>query len=105
MYGLSFQQLENISNVFKKFPEVESAVLFGSRAKNTYKPSSDIDISLTGKDINLNLLSKIIHQLDDLLLPYQFDVSVYHQIQNPELLDHIEKVGITFYNSEVNTAV
>jgi predicted nucleotidyltransferase len=103
MYGLSSQQIENILKVFGKFSEVESAVLFGSRAKNTYKPSSDIDVSLKGKNINLNLLSKIIHQLDDLLLPYQFDISIYHQIQNPELLDHIKRVGVTFYNPEVNT--
>jgi len=38
--------------------------------------------------------------LDDLMFPCTFDLSVYHQIDNTELIDHIERVGIFFYQAQ-----
>ena len=32
-----------------------------------------------------------------LLLPWQFDLSAYREIENPALLDHIRRVGKVFY--------
>ena len=37
-------------------------------------------------------MTKIDHQLDDLLLPYNFDLSIFDQIDNPELISHIERL-------------
>ncbi|MDB5088915.1 MAG: hypothetical protein JWR09_2909 [Mucilaginibacter sp.] len=99
-YGLSLNNLDKIVDIFKQFPEVEAALLYGSRAKGSYKQSSDIDISLKGKKLNLSSLSKINNMLDDLMLPYKFDISIYHQIYNPDLLDHIKRVGNTLYRSQ-----
>ena len=62
-----------------------------------YKRGSDIDLTLKGKEIDLHLLSKISNEIDDLLLPYKFDLSIFQDIANKELLNHIERVGITFY--------
>ena len=45
-------------------------------------------------------MTKIDHQLDDLLLPYNFDLSIFDQIDNPELISHIERLGKTFYERE-----
>jgi hypothetical protein len=36
-------------------------------------------------------------ELDDLLLLYKIDLSIFHKIENPDLIDHINRVGITFY--------
>ncbi len=96
-YGLSKKQLEDINSVFGRFPEIELAIIYGSRVKGNYKPSSDIDITLKGKQLNLSSLSRIDTALDDLLFPNKFDISVYHQIDNLELLDHIERVGKICY--------
>ncbi|HEK22183.1 MAG: hypothetical protein C0154_14190 [Mucilaginibacter sp.] len=98
-YGLSENTVFKIIEVLKQFPAIEKAVLYGSRAKGTYKPHSDIDITLSGEELNLAQLSHIVTMLDDLLLPYQFDVSIYHQIDNVELLDHIKRVGIQLFSS------
>jgi predicted nucleotidyltransferase len=68
-----------------------------SRAKGNFKPGSDIDMVLKGTKIDLHLLNKISLELDDLLLPYIFDVSIYHQISNPDLIAHISLFGKTFY--------
>lgn len=80
--------------VLGQFPDIEAAYLYGSRAKGNYKTSSDIDIVLKGKNLNIRELSNISLQLDDLLLPYKFDISIYHQIDNDDLLNHINRVGI-----------
>ncbi len=96
-YGLSLKIIKEINTVFRKFEEVEKAVLYGSRAKGNYKPGSDIDITLKGKKLNLQLLNKIDIDLDDLLLPYMFDISIYDHISNNDLIDHIQRVGKIFY--------
>jgi predicted nucleotidyltransferase len=82
----------------EQFPAVEKAVIYGSRAKGNFKPSSDIDIALKGNGLNLRLLSRIILKLDDLLLPYKFDLSIYNHIANAELLAHIDRVGQTLWD-------
>lgn len=69
-----------------------------------YKPGSDIDLTLKGHDLNLKLLNKISCDLDELLLPYTFDLSIYCHIKNPGLIDHIERVGLVFYKRKVKMA-
>lgn len=96
-YGLQKNILNDIRIVLKQFPDIEAAYLYGSRAKGNYKPSSDIDLVLKGKQLDLRKLSSISLQLDDLLLPYKFDISIYHQINNNELIDHINRVGVDLY--------
>jgi predicted nucleotidyltransferase len=96
-YGLKEKTIEQIQVVFSKYPNVEKAVLYGSRAKGDYKNGSDIDLTLHGKDLTLKLQHKIANELDDLLLPYKIDLSILDQISTPEFIDHILRVGIVFY--------
>ncbi|GIV41538.1 MAG: hypothetical protein KatS3mg034_0848 [Vicingaceae bacterium] len=98
MYGLKITTIQSIQDVFKKYPEVEKAILYGSRAKGNYKPGSDIDLTLIGDKLNLTILQKIENELDDLLLPYKIDLSIHKQIKNIELLEHIARVGIIFFD-------
>ena len=95
-FGLKKQDIEKINSVIKSFPEVEAIVLYGSRAMGNYKPGSDIDLSLKGRDLNANVISKIATKLDDLLLPYMIDLSAFNEIDNPSLIAHIERVGLEF---------
>jgi type I restriction enzyme S subunit len=99
-YGLSALQYKKIIQVFANHKEVEEVILYGSRAKGTQKPYSDIDITFLGDDIDLSLQQKIEIELDDLLLPFKFDISIYKSIENKDLLAHIRKVGKTFYKKE-----
>jgi len=96
-YGLSDECLKRISGVFDTFPEVEQVVLYGSRAKGSYRPASDIDITLIGELLTTTILSRISWELDDLLLPYNFDISIYHHITDKHLRRHIENEGVTIY--------
>ena len=95
--GLQAEQREAIRHVLRNFPQVTAARLYGSRAMGRYRSGSDIDLTLMG-DIDLKTLNRISLALDDLMLPYEIDLSVWSQIDNPKLRDHIERVGTMFYS-------
>lgn len=95
--GLTKEIIDRIKAIFSKYKQVESVLIYGSRAIGNYRPSSDIDLTLIGKDINLSLQTKIEFDLDDLMLPYKFDISVYDKIRNPEFLEQINRDGKEIY--------
>ena len=96
-FGLDQEVVNRIINVFKKHPAVDEVILYGSRAKDTHKRGSDIDLALKGDNLNLRELNTLSLELDDLLLPYTFDLCIVHRIDNLDLLDHIQRVGRTIY--------
>lgn len=97
-YGLSGATIQKICAVFVRYPQVEKAVLYGSRAKGTYKNGSDIDLTLCGgSDLTLDTLCRIRDELDDLLLPYAIDVSIFRDLGDPAVVDHIQHVGVPMY--------
>ena len=98
-YGLSEETLARIVDVLRAYPSVQKAILYGSRAKGNFKHGSDIDITLIGNEINLTILGKIEWEMDDLLLPYTFDLSIFHHIDNTELIEHINRIGIVIYEN------
>ncbi len=95
--GLTESDYLKIISVLRQFPELEEVILYGSRAKGNYQPYSDIDIVLKGSGLNTSIQNKIILALDDLYLPYIFDISLLSTIDNKDLIDHINRVGIVFY--------
>ena len=96
-HGLSAQTAERIVTVLAHYPEIEKAVLYGSRAKGNYRNGSDIDLTLFGDGLNFSLLTRLDNELDDLLLPYKFDISVFANLTHSDLIDHIRRVGVAFY--------
>ena len=99
-------ELELVRSVLRQHPEVVSATLFGSRAKGTHTPRSDVDLALTGPLGALGA-EAIAAELEDLPLPYRFDVHALAAITYPPLLEHIERVGIEIYRGNergINTS-
>lgn len=95
--GLSGEQNTALRDVFRRHPDVDTVLLYGSRAKGTHKTTSDIDLCITSPSIPLESVLSIEGAIDDLLLPFQVDVSVYSKIDNPELREHIDRVGVVVY--------
>lgn len=95
--GLTQETYDKIIKVFRSFFEIEKVILYGSRAKGTYKPGSDIDLTLEGSSLNTTLLLHIENDLDDLLLPHKIDLSIYRLIDNTSLKNNIDKDGVVFY--------
>lgn len=92
-YGLSDNDLARIVDVLAMNGRVEQAILFGSRAKGTHKPGSDVDIALKGAGLTLNDLLTLSVALDELWIPLRVDLLLYNRIDEPALLDHIDRVG------------
>ncbi|OIN87756.1 MAG: hypothetical protein AUJ21_11685 [Anaerolineae bacterium CG1_02_58_13] len=97
-YGLPEAAVQKIGAVLRRYPQVEKAILYGSRANGNFKNGSDIDLTLRGgADLTLNVLYRIMDELDDLLLPYTIDLSIFDNIHDPDVIEHIQRVGVTFY--------
>jgi len=100
-FGLKEIAIEKICGVLAKHPQVDKAVIYGSRAKGNYKNGSDIDLTLYGgEDLTQKVLSKILNEIDDLPLPYTIDLSIFNDLSDPDFIDHIRRVGIVFYERE-----
>lgn len=99
-YGINEQSINKLKVLFAAINEIDEVILYGSRAKGGYKESSDIDITLKGIDLNLAVINKLSIQIDDLLLPYTFDISIYDHLNNKDLIDHINRAGKTIYTKQ-----
>jgi len=95
--GLENDVMDKIRAVFKRHAEIEIVKIYGSRAKGNFKHGSDIDLTFIGQQMTQKTLNKISRELDDLLLPYSFDLSLFSNIKNQDLIDHINRISINFY--------
>lgn len=71
--------------------------MYGSRSLGTFSRGSDIDLTIIAPDMTTSELFAVEERLDDLLLPYKIDLSLFHQIENPDLVKHIKAHGKIFY--------
>ena len=99
--GLSDSVIQKICTVLTRYPQVERAVLYGSRAKGSHRNGSDIDLALFGDaELTLSVRHRIAVELDDLLLPYMIDLSIFRDIGDPDLTEHIQRVGTVFFERQ-----
>lgn len=95
-FGLNDKEVELILSVLKRHAGISGAILFGSRAKSTAAQASDVDLALLGTEDGV-LAEEIAAELDELPLPYRFDVVAFSRITHIPLREHIERVGIRIY--------
>ena len=99
-FGLKEEDIERINSVFEKNTEVESVVIYGSRAIGNYRTGSDIDLALKGKALSTDVVSKIIDEIEELNTPYIFDFLIFENLRNTVLISHINRVGKIFYTNK-----
>lgn len=101
-FGLREDDVNYIVKTLMQFPQIESASIFGSRAKGTHKPGSDIDIAIYGEEITFDVISKLHSMLEnESPMPYMFDIVDYTHLSHKELKEHIERVGKVLYKKTV----
>lgn len=100
-FGLSNKTMQSILGVLKKYPNIEKCIVYGSRAIGNYRNGSDIDLTLIGEKLTLTELLKIENELDDLLLPYKIDLSIFHQLNHEGLIEHINTYGRVFFERKL----
>ncbi len=98
MFGLTNSDIEVIIAIFEEFPQINEAIIFGSRAMDRNKKGSDVDLALKGNRLG-SITSQVAGKLnEETPLPYIFDVIDYDSISNHELQDHINRVGKIIYS-------
>ncbi len=85
---------EKIITLIAGIPEVKRIILNGSRAKGTNRDNSDIDLCLDAPALSFKNLVNLENELDNVLLPWKIDLSILQHIANPDLVNHIKRVGI-----------
>ncbi len=99
-FGLKDSELCLLQELFAANERISKAILYGSRAKGNYKPFSDVDITLVGEGLSRRDLNEFLTRLDESSLPYVFDVSIFEKLNNPELIDHINRRGVEIYSKQ-----
>ncbi len=99
-FGLSAKTTEQVRAILRRCPQVEAAIVYGSRAKGTQARGSDIDLALVGA-VTHDALLKIAGELDDSLIPHRVDLAIWNNITDSALRDHIQRRGQVFYRREV----
>lgn len=96
-FGLKDRDLNTIFEIFDRYSEIQLVHIFGSRAKGTQKPGSDIDLAIMNTGVSDTTIIKIKSELEDSSLPYFVDLVYFPKLKHPEFIDHIERVGKSFY--------
>ena len=97
--GLPDADSAAVLDVLKQQPALEQALLYGSRAMGRHHSGSDVDLCLVAPSLQLEDVLLLGARLDDLLLPWRFDLQLHHRIDHPGLLAHIERVGVALLNA------
>ena len=105
MYGMTNDELELLCSLFARQREIERVILYGSRARGTHKPFSDVDITLLGVGLTRSHLSRLMAEIDESSLPYFFDISLFAKLTNPDLIEQIEQTGVVLYKRGENAFV
>ena len=92
--GISATQLAHIKAICTGLLSVKAAVVFGSRSLENYREGSGLDICLIDHEMTFSELLSIQSQIENLNLPIHCEVIRFSTLQNEDLREHIERVGV-----------
>ena len=96
-FGLTQRDMETLREIFCRYSDIETVIIFGSRAKGNHNPGSDIDLAIMNAGLDAATVRKANSDCEESSLPYRVDLVDYHAITHPQLREHIDRVGIPFY--------
>lgn len=92
--GLSPPLLARIRAVLGRYPEVQRAVIYGSRAKGSFSPGSDIDLAVFAPQMSPTRFAALWSELEGLPLVFTLDVVHWDTLGNAGLKQRIVDEGI-----------
>lgn len=103
-FDIAERSLRHLMEALQRRPEIERAVIFGSRSMGTAKPGSDIDLAIYGSAVTNETARRLSMELnEELPIPYYVDVVAYQQTDNPELRAHVDREGQELYRRSAKT--
>ena len=96
-FGLTERDMQTIKHIFSKYGEIKKVNLFGSRAKGSFKMGSDVDLAIMNLGVSEKTIAKLKSDFEESSLPYMIDCIDFSTLTNNDFIDHINRVGILFY--------
>ena len=96
-FGLGSFIIGCITDILQKFPDVQTATIFGSRARGTYKNASDIDIAIHAPNMSATDFARLSFEIQETPIVYKMDVVHFDKLGNQELADKIVRDEQQFY--------
>ncbi len=100
MFGLDSDLVSKLNKIFSEYPEIETAIIYGSRAKGNYTKGSDIDITIIAPEMDFKKFMELYSRLEELNIPYKIDLTKFDLIDN-NMKNHIERVGKILYQNPI----
>ena len=88
---------EKLKTILDKYPGIKKVILYGSRAKGTNTKRSDIDLVIADSQVDRVTLGNIEYEIEESDIPNLVDIQLLEEVDNLELLDHIDRVGKVIY--------
>ena len=99
--GVSNYSWMRILDVLTEDDRISKVLLFGSRAMGNFKPSSDIDLAVVGKELDFKEILSLRARLGLLKISLKTDLVVYNNLPpDHPLRKHIDRVGIVIWERE-----
>lgn len=102
--GLKDYHQQQLITLISRNHNVERIVLFGSRALNTFKDRSDIDLVLAGSNLTLSHIAEMQNEIEETTIPQKVDILLFHQITSEALLEHIREHGVIWFDRNCHEA-
>ena len=98
MFGINPANYREISQTLARFVLIDQAIIYGSRARGSEHEGSDIDLTLLGEGLSFaNTIAPLAEAIDELYLPYSFDLSIFAQLSHAGMIADINRDGKIFY--------
>lgn len=97
-FGLRDTDLDYMAELFTQHPDIEQVWLYGSRAKGTNRPGSDVDLALIGPDVKRETVRHIHFVLEEESpMPFFFDVLHWNTLTNSTMKAEIQRTAQLLY--------
>lgn len=81
----------------RRFPAVQAARVFGSRATGTARRASDLDLAIQAPEATAGDWLDLCDALENAPLIYELDLVREERALDPRLRERIEREGVTVY--------
>jgi uncharacterized protein len=96
-FGLTLRDMQTIQEILLRYPEIQTVMLFGSRAKGNFNAGSDIDLAIINEGVSEKTIQSLLSDFEDSTLPYFVDVISYATLTDSSLKAQINKTGKLLY--------
>lgn len=97
VFGFDEDDWELVRKAFQLCPEIESVVLYGSRATGRFHSGSDVDVALKGENLEFRHVLSVANYFSDSNSPFLFDVSLYKELDDA-IKAEIDRNGLVIYS-------